>query len=403
MQVIKLEGKIRTTKDVKKQQDLSLGNGASDADKVDSSLNGDTPMATGNQFLTAVMHRQIYPRLEPSHLGADTTDHTLPTEGTDGEEGEGLVTDEASSDFVTAQQTNSKLLQLLTGECSTQASATPTEGRDSGLYISPAKEGKGPSYEELDRPRSMPFKAHSSHPVTKKSPLATNVSRAPQLQQDHTHIAEKKAPTKTTTVRIKEETFPPEISTDPQPSAPPIDVLHAEIKKVNSYSGLGKRRSLFTQTPPPGKKPATPEHPVLAPEKSSPSPGQSLSSGALNLAAKMLSQATGGRLGMSSSSEIGSLLKSPPSQGEGAASQRKVQGPSSPSNSQGKPSRSRKPSSKQATPISGRRMSLDSTPTQVLSSPTHLVAGNASSGSSPPQSRAKSWLEHLKSKLPIHP
>lgn len=400
MQVIKLEGKNRNTKDDGNQQDLRLRNGASGADKMDSSVNGDAPMATGDQFLTAVMHRQIYPRLELSHCGADATD-----QGAGGEEhlasGVGVVTEgsHSSGDFVTAQQTNSKLLQLLTSECSTQA--TPTEGGDSGLYVSPAKEGRGPSYEELDRPRSMPFRAHSSHPVSKKSPLATNVSRAPQLLQDHAHIVEKKAPAKTTTVRIKEETFPLDMSTDPQPSAPPIDVLHAEIKKVNSYSGLGKRKSLFIQTPAPGKKLSTPEHPVLAPEKSSPSSGRSLSSGALNLAAKMLSQATGGRIGLSSSpgaSEIGSLLESPPSQGEGVTPPRKAQGSSSPSN---KPSQSRASSSKKATPNSGRRMSLDSTSRQVLSSPSRLVAGNASSGNSPPQNRAKSWLEHLKSKLPI--
>ena len=58
----------------------------------------------------------------------------------------------------------------------------------------------------------------------------------------------------TVTVRIKEEPVSPDILTDqPQPSAPPIDVLgHAEIKHVNSYSGLlGKRRSLFSLATPP--------------------------------------------------------------------------------------------------------------------------------------------------------
>jgi hypothetical protein len=425
--VIRLEGKNKARMRDEDQQNLLPAQNEA-LEEEPSSLNGNhTPMVTGDQFITANMHRQIYPSLEL----ANSTGHTLPAEHTDEEEptlsGMGVVTDGSRSsddDFVTAQQTNSKLLQLLTTECSTRASATPTEGEGSGVYISPAAEGMGHSYEELDRPRSVQFKAHSGHPVSKKSPLATNASRAPPLQQDHAVAIEKslKAPTKTVTVRIKEEAFSPEMSTDPQPSAPPpMDVMHAEIKKVNSYSGLGKRRSLFSQTPPPGKKLAVPEKPAAVPKKNAVSPGRtgvSLSTGALNLAAKMLSHATG-RVGLSNpnpadpagASTIGALLETPPPQilmssGGGVTSLQKAQGSSSPPTSKVKPSSSKTPaSSNQATHLSGRRMSLDSAPRQTPSSFSHSVARNsaaavaASDVSSP---RAKSWLEHLKSKLPIH-
>ena len=432
MQVIRLEGKNKSAQSSGGQHDASVGSETSEADKGNSSHEDETPMATGDQYVTAMMHRQIYPSLELSRH-AVANNHALPTDGVDGEEGEGeetlvpgagvVTTDgsHSSDDFVTAQQANSKLLQLLTSECSTQASSMPTEGGDSSLYVTPAVEGRGLSYESMDRPRSMPFKAHPSHLVSRKSPLATNVSRAPQIQQDHAHIAEKKAPSKTVTVRIKEEPVSLDILTEqPQPSAPPIDALgHAEIKHVNSYSGLlGKRRSLFSQTPPPGKKPATStatnrEHPVLgAPDKTPPTsgrPGVSLSSGALNLAAKMFSQATG-RMGLSSSSgasEIGTLLESRPAQGSSSSgdsvtSLLKVQGSASPPSSQAnKPSSNRVSFSKeQASLHSGRRMSLDSTPRRSLpSSPGRSVADSSAPSSS---SRAKSWLEHLKSKLPIH-
>ncbi len=325
-----------------------------------------------------------------------------------------------SGDFVTAQQTNSKLLQLLTSEYGSQTTDTPIEGMVKPSYLALGKEGRGQIYEEMQRPRSMPVRGQSGHSVmTKKSPLATTVSRAPQI--DHTHNSDNRSPDKVTAVTIKEEPLSP-VSSEPLPSAPPIDVLHAEIRKVNSYSGLGKRRSLFSQTPPTSKKVATAEKlpaPTKKPAEKIPvgvasGSQSSLSSGALNLAAKMLSQAKG-HAGLLSSgmSAIGTMLGSPPTSaakrrslpggapppavvvGEGVASSR-GQGLATPSGAQ--PS---SPSSLSVRANPGRRRSLDSFPTggkipparQQTSAP---VRSSPATSSNP--SRAKSWLEHLKSK-----
>lgn len=399
----------------------------SERQDVELSSQHSIPMSTGtsDQFLTAVTHRQLYPHLEspPLHSDGEGTSHSAAVEGrsyaVDGRE-ESPVSEEGDastdmSDFATAQQTNSKLLQLLTSKYasrgSDEESAMPSVG---GVLSSshdspgvPTIENRGLAYKELEHPRSVVFK--TPYPHTKKSPLATNVSKAPQqLLLDHAQV------------KTEEEPRLPLLTTETRPSAPPIDVLQTEIRKVNSYSGLGKKRSLFASpvTPPPSKKPDnSTERPDVGVAgsvgvASSSWSRSSFPSGALNLASKLLTQATS-RAGLSSTADrcnptpssfsishsphgaaspviSGTISSSPyrPVAAAGGLASRQAT-PSS-------PSRGVLVSSSPTPGGLGLRQAMPSSSSRaVSSSPTGERAGAT-------PSRAISWLEHLKSKLPIH-
>ena len=389
-----------------------------------SSRHSALPMSTGDQFQTAVTHKQLYPRLESTPLSTDSEgachSYSMAAGGRsyvedgrsyveDGRE-ESPISEEGDastdmSDFATAQQTNSKLLQLLTSEYasrgSDEESATPSVGGvlSSSLHDSPnvpTMENRGIAYEELERPRSVVFK--SPHPHTKKSPLATNVSKAPQLLLDHAQL------------KTEEEPRLHLLTTDPHPSAPPIDALQPEIKKVNSYSGLGKKRSLFASPValPPSKKPNhLTERPTVGVAGSVgvrvPSSGWSRSSfpsGALNLASKVLTQATS-RVGLSSLAD-----KQSPSHSISPLSHEASPGGISSSPYRPVAAAAGGPALRQAMPSSHGQVSSPPAPRQATpSSPSRAVSSSSSSAGERARStpnRAVSWLEHLKSKLPIH-
>lgn len=354
MQVARLDGKhfdAKTSRSRNKRDSLTSGKEA----KGMAASPSVSPVSTGNPFLTAVSHERLYPSLNSSR---DTDENGV---GGSGRGMEGVVlSGEESGDFLTAQQNNSKLLQLLTSESSVDGDATPpVVGVVLGGNTTPPSfplqyELSPPNSSE--RPRSMPFQGHTPRLVTKKSPLATAVSKAPQLLQDHTH---KDTP-------IKTEESSAETTTEPRPSAPPIDVICGGIRKVNSYSGLGKRKSVFPPNSTSSKKTgATGEYPPHAPREKGTVGVASTSSpfnGSLGSALKFLTR-------MHTTGQDKAASSSPPPP-------RSVAGSVAP----------------------GRdKMAAPSSAAQAGSSASSQASP---SGQSVPN-RAVSWLEHLKSKLPI--
>ncbi len=426
--------------------------------------------ASHDQFSTAVTHlKRLYPTLDPSPSPSSSPSRTqhrgssgkasktlvgvagecqgaTPPNKEEVVDTDGSLTSSSSGNFVTAQQSlNSKLLELLTSEESAGSmtsgdEATPMEGVASsssssslGVYAAAAaKESTKSADQDPERPRSMQFKGHGPHSprgsVAKKSPLATSASKAPHLLQDH-KSTRPHLPVKVILPRVKEAA---PTTTEPLPSAPPLmDICpeEAEIKKVNSYSGLGKRKSAFPVSALPGKQPSlSPES--LASERggggSSSSEkmnvvssltraNPSLSTGALGLAVKMLATGRAGLQSLSPSAKkkkassaavIVSSSSYSPGSSDGLEGQSRLLAASKlrlvESGGRGggggrhqgegllSPSRA----------AAGRRASLPGGRASNLSS-QQAAAANGASGASPDK-RAVSWLEHLKSKLPLN-
>lgn len=386
-------------------------------------------------FVTAATHERLYPRLDLARDGgrvpvgvvlkmgsvvARVSQRGQSENGGVVSSASGTATDQSDSfssgDFVTAQQSQSKLLQLLTSESATGSdSATPQDTGGVALdSLSPpdgksgAPKDKRSGKDASERPRSVTFVGchHSGSGGSrgKKSPLATSSSRAPRppslASQDHAHRSER------TSRGVVKEELPArdreEEEEDPRPSAPPplMDMTHhqSEIRKVNSYTGLGKRRSAFSQIPPPltsSKK--------QAPSSAGPDP-QGSAGVAPGLGRTSVPTSHAHLVDVAAAAEDSTM----PTSVSALLSQRRG---SLPSQRQFSP----KLTGLSALPQGGVVIIPGATPPRgvVLASTTgkprgaSLDAGRSEPSpkkegkSISPARRAVSWLEHLKSKLPL--
>ena len=183
-------------------------------------------------------------------------------------------------------------------------------------------------------------------------------------------------------MKIKTET------TTLEPSAPPMEVVQPEIKKVNSHTGLlGKRKSAFPPTPSTsGKKPAVSEP-----------PGKTERVAALSVVPPLIRKvgvADLARASMPTSrdSPADSVIISNDPPSSAILSRRRGSLPSP----RQLPSAGFGMGESGGTPL---REMMAATPGKGLSGSS---SGGKESKSASPASRAVSWLEHLKSKLPLH-
>ena len=346
------------------------------------------PTLKPDHFTTAVSER-IYPHLDILHARPEGSSSRGPVStsrvpvGMVLKMGRAMSAAKANGDedtdsigeFMTAQ-TSSKLVQLLTTEHPSD-SAQSSEGVAMSLYATPTFPAREKDVEDVQRPKSVPFGSLGSRVVTsRKSPLATSVSKAPpQLLHDHTQGLEKG-------VKIKTET------TTLEPSAPPMEVVQPEIKKVNSHTGLlGKRKSAFPPTPSTsGKKPAVSEP-----------PGKTERVAALSVVPPLIRKvgvADLARASMPTSrdSPADSVIISNDPPSSAILSRRRGSLPSP----RQLPSAGFGIGESGDTPL---REMMAATPSKGLSGSS---SGGKESKSASPASRAVSWLEHLKSKLPLH-